>query len=107
MSAVAWEEQTVTSMRKRLEDIPTQIMSWAWAHCSPRPSFEDVLSMAEKMRDYKERDAPAPWPMDWQPFLTADQTRIIFDALVGHETPIEADAIILHGLREWFGPEGQ
>lgn len=94
---------TVIAMRKRLEAIPTQIMSWAWGHSAPGSTFEEVLSRAEKMRDYRERDSSAPWPMDWQPFLTADQTRIIFDALVGHETPIETDAIILHGLREWFG----
>jgi len=95
----------VTAMRKRLEDIPTQIMAWAWGYSSPDSTFEDVLQRAEKYRDYRERDAETPWPMDWQPFLTADQTRVIFDALSAHETAIESDAIILRDLRDWFGPE--
>ena len=95
----------VTAMRKRLESIPTQIMAWAWGYSPPDSPFEDVLQRAEKMRDYRERDAATPWPMEWQPFLTADQTRVIFDALSGHEATIESDAIILRDLRNWFGPE--
>lgn len=97
--------EAVTAMRKRLEDIPTQIMAWAWGHSSTKSTFEDVLQRAEKMRDYRERDSATPWPMDWQPFLAADQTRVIFDALSGHETAIESDAIILRDLRVWFGPD--
>ena len=98
--------EAVTAMRSRLEAIPTQIMSWAWGYSSPDSTFEDVLGRAEKYLAHKE--APRqPWPMDWQPFLSADQTRIIHDALSGHETAIDADAIILRDLREWFGPENQ
>lgn len=97
--------EAVTAMRKRLEAIPTQIMSWAWGYSAPDSTFEDVLQRAEKMRDYRERDSETPWPMDWQPFLNADQTRVIFYALSGHETAIESDAIILRDLRVWFGPD--
>lgn len=40
--------------------------------------------------------------IQWQPWLTYRQTRIIMDALIGHDTVIDDDVSELSRLRSWF-----
>jgi hypothetical protein len=43
--------------------------------------------------------------IQWQPFLSYRQTRIIRDALMDHETVIDDDVSELFKLRSWFSHE--
>ena len=97
--------EAIVKMRSRLEAVPTQLISWAWGYSDKKASFEEVLIRAEKMRDYKEQASSPSWPTDWQPFLTAEQTRIIYEALSEYETAVDSDVIVLRSLCEWFGPD--
>jgi len=45
--------------------------------------------------------------IQWQPWLTYRQTRLIHDALVEHETVMDDDVSCLFGLRNWFAIEAR
>jgi hypothetical protein len=70
-------------------------------------SDEEVTRMAEMMI---RRLAGKHEPVDddriqWQPFLSYRQTRIIRDALMEHETVMDDDVSELFKLRGWFQHE--
>lgn len=43
--------------------------------------------------------------IQWQPYLTYRQTRLINDALIEHETVMDDDVSELFRLRSWFGSQ--
>jgi hypothetical protein len=67
-------------------------------------SDEEITRMAEMLmrrRDGVEEDVNED-RIQWQPFLSYRQTRIIRDALVEHETVMDTDVSELFKLRSWF-----
>jgi hypothetical protein len=72
-------------------------------------SDAEVTRMAEMImrRMNGEIDQLNEDKVQWQPFLSYRQTRLIRDALMGHDTVIDDDVSCLFGLRSWFEHEAR
>jgi len=92
----------MTDFSKRLAKVPPKIMEMARVTTWPNAPLSEVLDTAEMLMRRLAGEKPSEDRQLWQPFLTARETRIIRDALVGHETVIEDDVAALRKLRDWF-----
>lgn len=92
----------MTDFSKRLAKVPPEILEMAqnmsWRHAP----LSAVLDTAEMLMRRMAGEKPSEDRQLFQPFLTARETRIIRDALAGHETVIEDDVAALRKLRGWF-----
>ena len=101
----------------RLAAIPEDVLRLARGTCWPDATLAEVLGHAEMMMQRLAGESGSQALRGsqvlrgklgedrqlWQPWLTARQTRIIRDALAGHEVVVDEDVAALKGLREWFG----
>jgi hypothetical protein len=88
----------------RLAKIPPDLLELARGGCWPNAPLEEVVAHAEMM--IRARDGK-PHPknedkVEWWPGLSYRETRVIRDALAGHETVVEEDVATLRKLRGWF-----
>ena len=92
----------MTDFSKRLAKVPPKIMEMARNTTWPNAPLSEVLAQAEMLMRHRLGEKPSEDRQLFQPFLTARETRIIRDALAGHETVTEDDVAALRKLRDWF-----
>ncbi|KAF5057833.1 hypothetical protein DSECCO2_352770 [anaerobic digester metagenome] len=92
----------MTDFSKRLAAVPPEIMEAARATTWPNAPLSEVLDTAEMLMRRLAGEKPSEDRQFFQPFLPARETRIIRDALAGHETVIEDDVAALRKLQGWF-----
>ena len=95
----------MTDFSKRLAKVPPEILKMARATTWPNAPLSEVLDTAEMLMRRLAGEKPHPRNEDkieWWPGLSYRDTRIIRDALAGHETVIEDDVASLSRLQEWF-----
>jgi len=92
----------MTDFSKRLTAVPPKILEMARATTWPNAPLSEVLDTAEMLMRRLAGEKPGEDRQFFQPFLTERETRVIRDALVGHETVIEDDVATLRKLQGWF-----
>ena len=92
----------MTDFSKRLAKVSPKIMEMARAMTWPNAPLSEVLDTAEMLMRRLAGEKPSEDRQFFQPFLTARETRIILEALAGHETVIEDDVAALRKLQGWF-----
>ena len=87
----------------RPDHIPPRIWTMAKQSGQRNGSYEQTLRTAEMLLKRAEgKDAQDEARIQWQPFLSYRQTRIISDALMDYDTVIDDDVSALFKLRNWF-----
>lgn len=88
---------------ERPAHIPPKIWTMAKRSGQRNASHESIVRTAEMLvRRLSDRDMADEDKIVMQPWLTRRQTRIIRDALMGHDTVFDDDVSELFRLRSWF-----